>query len=72
MRRDPATGEVTVIATTADGFSHDPRGRASLPPAVARSPARSASTPSARVGKRGEVIIDSHLRTTNPRDLGRG
>ena len=68
MRRDPATGEVTVTATTADG-SHELRA-AELLVATGRRPVTGTlglDTIGVRAGKRGEVIIDSHLRTTNPR-----
>ena len=64
----PATGEVTVTATTADG-SHELRA-AELPVATGRRPVTGTlglDTIGVRAGKRGEVIIDSHLRTTNPR-----
>ena len=68
VRRDPATGEVTVTATTADG-SHELRA-AELLVATGRRPVTGTlglDTIGVRAGKRGEVIIDSHLRTTNPR-----
>ncbi|MCO5303559.1 MAG: mercury(II) reductase [Phycicoccus sp.] len=68
VRRDPATGEVTITATTADG-SHELRA-AELLGATGRRPVTGTlglDTIGVRAGKRGEVIIDSHLRTTNPR-----
>ena len=68
VRRDPATGEVTVTATTADG-SHELRA-AELLVATGRRPVTGTlglDTIGVRAGKRGEVIIDSHQRTTNPR-----
>ena len=64
VRRDPATGEVTVTATTADG-SHELRA-AELLVATGRRPVTGTlglDTIGVRAGKRGEAIIDSHLRT---------
>jgi len=68
VRRDPATGEVTVTATAA-GRSHELRA-AELLMATGRRPVTGTlglDTIDVRTGKRGEVIVDSHLRTTNPR-----
>src|SRR5690625_1031235 len=68
VRRDQATGEVTITATTADG-SQELRG-AEVLVATGRRPVTGTlglDTIDVRTGKRGEVIIDNHLRTTNPR-----
>ena len=69
VRRDPATGQVTLTATTTAGGSRELRA-AELLVATGRRPITSTlglDTVHVRTGKRGEVIIDSHLRTTNPR-----
>ncbi|GAA1491468.1 mercury(II) reductase [Brachybacterium sacelli] len=68
VRRDPAGGEVTVTATTAVG-SQEIRG-AEVLVATGRRPVTGTlglDTVDVRAGKRGEVIVDDHLRSTNAR-----
>lgn len=68
VRRDPATGEVTVTATTTDG-SQELRAAEALV-ATGRRPVTATlglDTVDVRTGDHGEVVVDSHLRSTNPR-----
>ena len=68
VRRDPATGEVALTATTADG-SQELQG-AEVLVATGRRPVTGTlglDTVDVRTGKLGEVIVDNHLRTTNTR-----
>ncbi|WP_413451284.1 mercury(II) reductase [Georgenia phoenicis] len=67
-RRDQRTGEVVVTATTAAG-SQELRA-AQLLVATGRRPVTvtlGLDTVDVRTGKHGDVIVDNHLRTTNPR-----
>ncbi|WP_425308287.1 mercury(II) reductase [Ammonicoccus fulvus] len=68
VRRDPAGGEVTIAATTADG-SQELRAAEILVATGRRAVTGTLGldTVDVRTGKRGEVIVDSQLRATNPR-----
>lgn len=68
VRRDPATGEVTVTATTTDG-SQELRA-AEVLVATGRRPVTATlglDTVDVRTGDHGEGVVDSHLRSTTPR-----
>ncbi|MGB3954227.1 MAG: mercury(II) reductase [Brooklawnia sp.] len=68
VRRDPATGEVAITATTADGPQE--LRAAEVLVATGRRPVTGTlglDTVDVRTSDHGAVVVDNHLRTTNAR-----